>query len=90
MLALPSSNETFIIRGNAIGGERQLVCLWVHVVFPFWMSHVQVSVDGLIVSEHFTVKNNAIVWVMQFRITYQFYEAEISRLSIIFRKISLS
>lgn len=70
MLALPSSSETSIIRGNSIGGERQFVCLGVHVLFPLWMSHdVQVSVDGLIVSEHFTVKNGAAVWLTKLRIT---------------------
>jgi hypothetical protein len=62
MLTLPSSSETFIMSGNARGGDRLFLCLWVHVFFPLWMSHgVQVSVDGLIVSEHFTVKNDAAV-----------------------------
>lgn len=70
MLALPSSSETSIIKGNVIGSEREFVWLWVHVLFALWMSHdVQVSVDGLIVSEHFTVKNDAAVWLMKLRIT---------------------
>jgi hypothetical protein len=34
------------------------------------MSHdMQVSVEGHLVSEHFTVKNDATVWLMKLRIT---------------------
>jgi hypothetical protein len=49
-----------------IRGGRQFVLLWLHTLFPLWMSHdVLVSVDGLIVSEHFAVKNDATVWLMK-------------------------